>query len=542
MIELDLSNLSNEERSLGRFLRLRAENDGDRPYLTFGDVTHTFGSTEAQSRMIARGMSRLGVGDGDRVMLLLPNCAEFVLSWFAASLLGAITVPVNTNLRGVLLDALISDSRPRILIIHETLVPALETLSADVLKSIDHLVLVGDPATIDGIPDFSPRASAFDEIRVAGADDPEIPHDFRRVQMVSYTSGTTGPSKGVVVSNAAAFCPALNIIKVLGIGREDTLYTPLPLFHGMSSRQGVVPTLLLGSHLVVDERFSASGYWRRAAECKATLGLIVHSLLPLCKVQPPGPFDRAHGIRAIFNGSHDREFEDRFGVHITEAFAMTETSHILCTPYPERKWGSTGRVHPDWEVRLVDPDGFPVPVNQPGELVARPRKPYIMMEEYLNKPAATLEAFRGLWFRTGDILREDEEGNFYFIDRKKDRIRRRGENISSADVEASVLAHPEIAECVAIPFPANDGEDEVRVVAVLKPGSDLKPADLSKWLEPRMPKFMRPRFLEFVASLPRTGTDKVEKTKFISQGLGPTAWDALSPAQKRLDERLTKGA
>jgi crotonobetaine/carnitine-CoA ligase len=231
-------------------------------------------------------------------------------------------------------------------------------------------------------------------------------------------------------------------------------------------------------------------------------------------------------VRAIFNAAHDLEFESRFGVRTLEAFAMTETSYLLYNRYPQRTLGSTGRAHEDWDVELVDDHDVPVAVGKAGELVARPRKPYIMMQGYHNKPQATLEAWRNLWFHTGDILRRDEDGNFFYIDRKKERIRRRGENVSSSEVEKGVSVHYAIAECAVIAHPAAEGEDDIRLVAVLKAGAVLAPAELFAWLRERLPKFMLPRYIEFVDELPRTGTSKVEKRALQQQGLSPGAWDA----------------
>ncbi|MES2563080.1 MAG: AMP-binding protein, partial [Pseudomonadota bacterium] len=219
-------------------------------------------------------------------------------------------------------------------------------------------------------------------------------------------------------------------------------------------------------------------------------------------------------------------FEERFGTRTLEAFAMTETTFLLYTPYPGRKVGSTGREHEDWEVALVDDNDVPVLLGEPGELIARPRKPYIMMQGYLNKPQATQDAWRNLWFHTGDILRRDEEGYFYFVDRKKERIRRLGENVSSSEVERSVSSHPAIAECVVLAHPAGRNEDDIRLVAVLKEGAELAPAELHAWLQARLPKFMVPRYIELVDALPRTGTNKVQKQKLVQQGLGAGVWDA----------------
>jgi crotonobetaine/carnitine-CoA ligase len=518
-----LDDLPLEERNIELFLRLRATQDTDRPYLTIGGRTYSFGETEQRCRALARGFARRGIREGSRVVMLLPNCAEFVFTWYACSLIGAAVVPLNTSLKGFLLEPLIEDAAGEALIVADDLLPALAGLRQDVKRAIPWIGVVGNAHAAQGIVD---RVVAFDDLYVREGADAHVAPDFRRIQVISYTSGTTGPAKGVMIPDAQSFASACGYMRVSGMTRDDVLYSPLPLFHGLSSRMCVLPALVLGAHAVIDERFSASRYWEQAAKCNATLGFVVHAVVGLIKAQPPGPWDRAHGLRAIFNAAHDLEFEERFGVRTLEAFAMTETTYLLYNRYPERTVGSTGRAHEDWEIALVDDNDRPVPPGASGELVARPRKPYIMMQGYLNKPQATLDAWRNLWFHTGDILRRDDAGNYFYVDRKKERIRRRGENVSSSEVERGVSAHSAIAECVVLAHPAGGGEDDVRLVAVLKKERAVTPAELHAWLAERMPKFMLPRYVEFVESLPRTGTDKVEKQKLAQQGLGATTWDA----------------
>ncbi len=529
-------NLPLEQRNIGRFLRLRAAQDGDRPYLTVGanaDArTYTFAQTEKRCRDLARGLAQRGIREGSRVIILLPNCAEFVFAWYACSLLGAAIVPLNTNLKGLLLEAQIEDAQADAVIVKDELLPALESMCDEVQRKLPWLAVVGDAQGPRNIVD-SCAIMPFDELYVAQGADPEVAADFRRIQMISYTSGTTGPSKGVMLPDALTFTSAGTFMRLSGMTRDDVLYSPLPLFHGLSSRMCALPALVLGAHAVIDERFSASRYWERAAQCGATLAYVVHAIVPLIKAQPPGAFDRAHRVRAIFNAAHDLEFEERFGVRALEAFAMTETSYLLYTPYANdgmRTFGSTGRAHEDWDIELVDDHDRPVPVGQPGELAARPRKPYIVMQGYYNKPQATLDAWRNLWFHTGDILRRDEQGNYFYIDRKKERIRRRGENVSSSEVERGVAVHPAIAECVVLAHPAANGEDDIRLVAVRKDGTLVAPDELFCWLRERLPKFMLPRYIEFVDALPRTGTNKVEKRVLAQQGPGVDAWDAESQA------------
>jgi crotonobetaine/carnitine-CoA ligase len=514
--EAMLYNLPLEARGIGPFLRMRAQCDAGRAYLTLGETTYTFAETERRCRDLARGLQARGVRAGGRVLMLLPNCAEFVFTWYACSLLGATIVPLNPQLKGAPLEDQVIDAEAHAAIVSAELLPALMSMTAEARAALPWMAVAGDGA----------HALKFDELYLAGSDDPEIPADFRRVGFISYTSGSTGPTKGVMLPDGLAFQSACTFMRLSGMTRDDVLYTPLPLFHGLSSRMCALSALVLGAHAVIDERFSATRYWRRAAACGATLGFVVHALVAGLKAQPPGPHDRAHWLRAIFNAAHDPEFEARFGVRTLEAFAMTETSHLLYNPWPERVIGSTGRAHEDWELQLVDERDMPVADGQPGELVGRPRKPYIAMQGYLNKPRETLDAWRNLWFHTGDILRRDDAGNYYYVDRKKERIRRRGENVSSTEVERGVAAHPAIAECVVLAHSAPAGDHDIRLVAVLKAGAMLTPPELHAWLITRLPRHMLPRYIEFMPALPRTGTDKVEKLRLQRDGLSASAWDA----------------
>ena len=527
-----LYNLPLDQRDIGRFLRLRAAEDGDRPYLTFlafGARTFTFAETDRRCRDLARGLAARGIREGSRVLLLLPNCAEFVFTWYACSLLGAAIVPLNTNLKGMALEAQVEDAQADAVMASHDLLPALDSMRPAFKQLIPWLAVVGDAAGAAAIVEQS-RIVPFETLYQGTGADAQIAGDFRRIQFISYTSGTTGPAKGVMLPNALAFSSACTFMRLSGMTRDDVLYSPLPLFHGLSSRMCALPALVLGAHAVIGERFSASRYWEQAAQCKATLAYIVHAVVSLVMAQPPGAHDRAHRVRAIFNAAHDLEFEARFGVRTLEAFSMTETSFMLYTPYAERTLGSTGRAHEDWDLELVGDNDLPVPPGKPGELVGRPRKPYIVMQGYLNKPQATLDAWRNLWFHTGDILRRDAHGNYFYIDRKQERIRRRGENVSSAEVERGVAAHPAIMECVVIAHPAPSGEDDIRLVAVLKSGAALAPTDLHAWLNQRLPKFMLPRYIEFIGALPRGATNKVEKIALLRAGLGVGAWDAESAA------------
>ena len=523
----DIYHLPFEERSLGPILRARAESEGDRPYLSVGDRTWSFREADAEARAIARGLAARGVGRADHVALLLPNCAEFVFGWYGACIRGAAMVPINPQYRGFMLDAPLRETGARGIVVHHSLVESLHSMAPEVFDQLEWIAVVGGTSGVE-LPPGNAELISYEALRLFDGPDPDIACDYRDIHSVMYTSGTTGPSKGVMIPNGQFFASACVFLRAVALSRDDVLFTPLPLFHGLASRLGVLPAMMVGAHVVVGERFSASRFWHQAAECGATVGHTIFTIPPILKAQPPSPQDRAHGIRCMYNAHHDPEFEERFGVRLVEAYGMTETGLIVYTDYPDRREGAAGRLHEDWEARIVDENDFPVPAGEVGEIVVRPRLPFIMMQGYLDKPEDTLRVCRNLWFHTGDMARVDADGYFFFVDRKKDRIRRRGENISSWDVENFVGAHPEVAECVALPHPAEAGEDDVRVVVVFKEGARTTASTLADWLETRMPAFMLPRYIEEMAELPRNPTSKVEKYKLVEQGLGPSTHDRES--------------
>lgn len=521
---MDMHNLPLEQRVLGPILAERARTEGDRPYMTVAGRTWSFRHTDQDARSLARGLAGLGVRKPERVAMLLPNSAEFVLSWYACCLLGAPFVPINPAYAGEMLDYILRDSGTRGLIVDRTLLPQLATVPATTLEALGWVAVAGGTAGLD-LPAGPGRYLDLGELILTEGADPEVPCSFQDVQSVMYTSGTTGPSKGVILPNGHFFSSTCTFLRALGLNRDDVLFTPLPLFHGLASRLGVLPALMVGAHVMIAEKFSATQFWRQVTECGATVGHTIFTIPPILKAQPPSEWDRAHSLRAMYNANADESFEERFNVRLVEAYGLTETGLTIYTHWPDRREGSCGRAHEDWDIRLLDEQGLEVEPGGTGELVGRPKLPSIMMDGYLNKPEETLRTVKDLWFRTGDYARQDEDGYFYFTGRKKERIRRRGENISGFEIERIVGMHADIAEVAAIPHPAEAGEDDVRCVIILRPGATLTPHALMDWLQPRMPYFMLPRYVEFTADMPRTPSHKVEKYKLVSAGLSADAWD-----------------
>lgn len=529
---MDTDRLPLKDRVLGPILRAAGREHGDRPYLTVDGLTWSFARTDHVVRSVARGLRANGTGKGDTVALLLPNCAEFVFAWYAACVVGAIWVPVNPAYDGELLDYTLVDSGSTALVVHRSLVPALATLPAATLRRLAWVAVVGGGAGLE-LPDGPARWLDWDALCVEHGPDPEVPCTHADVQCVMYTSGTTGRAKGVVMPNGHFFASTGVFLRALGLTRDDVLYTPLPLFHGLASRLGVLPALMVGTHVHVAPRFHASSFWREVTECGATVGHTIFTIPPILKGLPPSPWDRAHRLRAMYNASFDAEFEQRFGVVLVEAYGMTETGLTIYSAPADRVPGSCGRVDADWEGCIVDEQGFALPDGEVGEIALRPRLPSIMMRGYLNKPAETLAVFADLWYRTGDYARRDADGRYWFTGRKKERIRRRGENISAWEIERVVSDHPAVRDCAAVAHPASAGEDDIRIVLSLQPDGRLAPAELLAWLHGRLPAFMLPRYVEIVDELPYTATAKVEKFRLVSQGLSAGAWDRETPGGGR---------
>lgn len=512
--------LAQNERHPSHLLALQAERRGEHPFVTVGGRTWTYADTQAQVLRVAAALASQGVTEGGRVGLLLPNCVEFVFMWFACAHLGAAIVAINPQFRGQLLDNALGSANCSVAVLHAVSADALTSLSPAVAAGIRTVFAIDAvSARVKGAIALADCYAVLDDAHTQAVG------DHRSVQVVSFTSGSTGPAKGVLITHAQALESACTYVHAMAFVAEDTLYTPFAFFHGMSTRLGIMPALLVGAHVVVAEKFSASRYWQEANDCGASVAQTLPPMTAMLKALPASEHDRKHSVTRMYNSRLDEEFEARFGVRLVEAYGMTEIGLPIYSAFPQRRQGAAGMLHPNWEMTIVDDADQPVAPGTPGELVFRPRQPWLMMQGYVGRPEATVEAWRNLWFHSGDIGRQDEDGWIFFIDRRKERIRRLGENISSFDVESMVCAHPDVRECAALAYPAALGEDDVRIVVVTAEGSTLGAAALHDWLVGVMPKYMVPRYIEFTQALPRTPTNKIEKLKLKEAGLAPDVWD-----------------
>lgn len=493
---------------LGDVLRSRADSHGTEPFLLFRDGDLTYRDVDTEANRVAQGLIGLGIGKGDHVAVMLPNCPELVYVVFALARLGAVAVPVNTANRGELLRHVLSSSDSTTLIIDQEY---LDRVPFDRLPGIGRTVVRG--AAPDGMVTYT---------SLLGTDttEPRAGVVFSDLQAIMYTSGTTGPSKGAMVSHSLALTCAYDSLDFLDRWGK-TAYCPLPLFHAAGLWDGVFSALLSGASIAVVEKFSASRFWDDVRNFKAQVGLSVFSMIPILLSAPPTPRDRDHPLEMFYMGKSalDEPLRERFGVRSVETYTSTEAGIATGSPFGEWRVGSCGTVHSTrFDAAVVDEHDREVGAGEPGELVLRPKQPYVVTSGYYGAPEATADVFRNLWFHTGDRVWQDEDGYFYFLDRMKDAIRRRGENISAFDLECEVNQHPAVLECAAIGVPSALEDEDVKLVVVRRPGMSLNYEELLDFCVEHLPKFMVPRYLEFVDALPRTPTDKVAKYRLRARG------------------------
>jgi len=357
---------------------------------------------------------------------------------------------------------------------------------------------------------------------------------------VLLTSGTTGVSKGVLMPSSQFYFFAEEDIQLMRLTKDDVFMTGFPLFHGNAQFLTVYPALIMGAKVVLYRKFSASEWAKRAHLSGATVTNLLGATMSFILSQPPTEHDSANNIRTIYAAPLPpelaSEFSERFGIgDYVDGFGQTEISNIFMTPYgAKRPPGASGVLLDQWfEARLADPDtGEDVPEGETGELLIRPKAPGIISAEYLGMPEKTVETWRDLWFHTGDGLRRDADGWYYFADRVKDALRRRGENISSFEVESGVRSHPAVADCAVVGVRADEagGEDEVMACVVLKEGETADPEDICAWAEKQLPGFMVPRYIDFIDELPQTATEKVRKKVLRERGVTETTWDRQGSA------------
>ena len=519
-----------DAQTLHQVLARRAASRGDAPWIAGEERSWTYRDVDSMSNRIANGLGALGVARGDTVLVMLPDCVEFIAAWCGLAKLGAVQVPVNTHLRGSVLSHVVNDSRARTMIVHARFLDRLAGVGAGRVESL--IVLGGMPGGAPGgWPAALTRLERVPFSALLEAPDTSVMDGPTATDLVAvlYTSGTTGPSKGVMISHIQAYEYARSVVELLELVPDDIYYAPLPLFH-IAGQWGVAyAACLVGAQAVLARPFSASAYWPDVRRHRATATFLLGAMANFLFQQPEAeddadnPLERALVVPLL---PEIESFKRRFGCLVSTTWGATEFNVPTRSTFTLANDRTCGRVAEDrYEVRIVDALDREVPPGVPGEAVVRPREPWLTMIGYWGRPDWTVAAWRNLWLHTGDMLMRDEEGNLYFVDRTKDAIRRRGENISSMEVEQEIVAHPDVVECAVVPVASEHTEQEVMAVVVPRPSAALDPAALIGFLIPRMAYFMVPRYVEVVDALPKTQTGKIRKYTLRERGLTPGTWD-----------------
>ncbi len=513
-----------DDTTIHGLLKRQATRYGPRPFLTFGEQTISFAALQEMSDRAAAGLAALGVGKGDRVALMLDNCVEYLALWFGLSRLGAVEVPLNTAQRGAVLAHMLRISKARLVVSEAHHLPAIDAVRDDLAWSL-LTVVRGAPQPAGAV--------SLDELMACTDQPPEIEVSAQDPYAIMFTSGTTGPSKGALMPQGYALAAARQICDATGYGEEDCLYNALPVFHGNAQVLSALPALMAGARMVLVERFSASRFWDDIRTHGCTSFNYIGTILSVLMKAPPTPDDRRHSLRIMMGAGAGKglfeAFEARFGTKLIEGYGMSEIGVPIMSDPARARPGSCGRQTAHYDLLLADAAGQAITTpDTPGQLLVRPKRANGMMIEYVEMPEKTVEAFRDLWFHTGDLLQFDADGFWYFVDRDKDALRRRGENISSFEVERVINTLETVSECAVIPVPSDLGEDDVMVCIVQRTGSSPDPLAVREHCRGRMADFMLPRYVRFVAELPKTPTARVEKHRLRAEGITPDTWDADS--------------
>ena len=490
--------------------------------------TETWRELHERNLRWAAGLQRLGLEQGQTIVTMLPNSFEAYHVWLGTAWLRAVEVPANNMYRGHMLQYIVNNSEAEILVISQRFVDRLEMVAGD----LERLKTVVVPDAEGDLPDLPFQIVRGDDLLgdVGPADGLAGP-DHWDIGAMLYTSGTTGPSKGVLVPWGELFQAPLTVPDGF-LEPGDAYYTMYPAFH-LSGKVALYNAAHTEARLVVRESFSLTEFWNDIRNNGVRSAGLLGPLAGMLMMMPPSDDDADNPLDQCVMGPiipNVEEFKTRFGVRrIATGYGMTEIGFPIVSPWDPPNPRTCGRRRdgfPGYEVKIVDENDYEVPVGTVGELVVRSRDPWSMNLGYWRMPEKTAESWRNGWFHTGDGFMEDEEGWLYFVDRMKDALRRRGENISSFEVEAGILQHPAVAEVAVIGVPSDVGEDEVKAVIVCHAGQALDPAELISFLVPRMPRFMIPRYVEVVDALPKTdATFRVRKVELRESGVGAGTWD-----------------
>ncbi|MEO8755731.1 MAG: AMP-binding protein [Casimicrobiaceae bacterium] len=503
-----------QDRVLPHILKRAADDQPDWPFILHGDDVHRYGDVELQSTQLAHGLRRWGVTRGSRVAIMLDNSPEYVLTLFAVAKLGALNVPINVAARGELLRYYMEDAQCTHVVVQDTYRQVME----DAWPALPVPIASFPTADAAGMP-AATGGPAWHDLMADGAarrnDALDVDLQAWDPWLILYTSGTTGPSKGSVCPHAQSLSIGRTQATRMALTPADRMYTCLPLFHGNALNYSTLTALWGRATIALETRFSASRFWKDIHKYQATQFNAMMIITTILEKLPVTPEEAGNPVRIavlVPPPANRRQLEERWGLQIMSQYALSEACPISVLNVGDAydKPRTSGRVADNIELRIVDEHDCEVPRGTAGEVILRTREPWTMLTEYYGKPQATASVFRNLWFHTGDRAFLDGEGYLFFVDRVKDAIRRRGENISAFEIELVLNNHPGVAEVAAVPAPSEMGEDEVAVF-IVRATDALTEEEVVRFAVANMAYFMVPRYVTFVAALPKTPSQKVSK-------------------------------
>jgi carnitine-CoA ligase len=516
-------------RTLPALLKRQVELYGERRMLTFEGADYTYREADLLGARFAQALAAAGVKSRDHVGFMIDNRPEVLWLLFAIARLDAVAVPVNTAAKGSQLGYLLDFFDVTTFVCEGALIGRLLEVQ-DSTPKIIRILLLDSP--VPPVGDVRVPVRDLSELLKSDAEAPEVAVGFCHLSHIAYTSGTTGPSKGCMATQSSLISSAMAYSQGFGYTDQDVIYTCLPLFHSNAYVSSCLGAIVTGACIALSRRFSMSNFWKEIRQTKATQVNVLGAMANIIWNHPRSPDDRNHALRLAFMvpmPSFAREFAERFNVGITGTYALSDygTMTLLRPDHPASKWQSAGQVRPEMTVAILDENDLEVAPGAVGEICVRAEQPFISTQGYYKMPDATLASRRNLWFHTGDHGFIDDDGFLYFSDRMTDSIRRRGESISAYEVEQVLLLHPGVEDVAAYGVPSDLAEHEVMVSIVPKQGSTIDPAEIIEFCRTRMAYFMVPRYLELVADLPRTATQKVEKFKLRASAAGrlSSIWD-----------------
>jgi crotonobetaine/carnitine-CoA ligase len=528
---------SGDQHTIPGTLQARLESDPNGEYLDVNGTKLSAAEVWSTAWRIANVVRDLGVGRHERVATLIENSPEMVQAWWGTVVGGQVSVPINTAYKGEYLRHQLRDSGSRVLFVEASLLARAAEVVGDI-DGLDHLVVVGDT---DGDVDVA-GARVHRWTDLLGADDAVFDAGVRPSDLGTfvYTGGTTGPSKGCMLSHNYHYELAQQIGHCWGRTAQDVCWTPLPLFHFNALTTAVLGALVFGGRSAIYKRFSVSNFWpemnRTGATVTSTLGTMAYLLahdVDRPEMPRSGAPEANTSLRMIGAAPLPVEIDDilrtRFGVEtFSGAYGVTEASLVSWQPPGVRNKPNAAGVlnHEYFDVRIFDDDDNELGRNTDGEIVIRPLRPHVMFEGYWGRPEATVETSRNWWYHTGDIGRIDDDDYLYFVDRKADYLRRRGENISSFEVERILMSHGALADVVVHAVPSKMSEDDLKITATIAEGQSVTEADLFRWCIDQLPYFALPRYIEFRTELPRSPVGRVLKRELRAEGVTPATWDA----------------